>query len=60
MVQDLGELPGLLVRKVKSGADNIALTFTPDGKLYLGDHLGAFCSVDISVRPPSSSMNCCP
>jgi hypothetical protein len=34
------------------GADNIALTFTPDGKLYLGDHLGAFCSVDISTKPP--------
>ena len=34
------------------GVDNIALTFTTDGKLYMGDHLGAFCSVDISKQPP--------
>ena len=38
------------------GADNIALTFTPDGKLYLGDHLGAFCIVDITQKPPAVNL----
>lgn len=35
------------------GSDNVALSMTPDGKLWLGDGAGAFCEVDISVSPPS-------
>lgn len=34
------------------GSDNVALTTTPDGKLYVADHMGAFCRIDISVSPP--------
>ena len=35
------------------GADNIALSFTPDGSLYLADHQGAFCKIDLGVNPPT-------
>jgi len=35
------------------GADNIALSFTPDGSLYVGDHQGAFCKIDLAVNPPA-------
>ena len=36
------------------GMDNIALSFTPDGSLYVGDHLtGAFCKIDLGVNPPA-------
>ena len=34
------------------GGYAVALTFTPDGSLYAGDHKGAFCSIDISSKPP--------
>ena len=35
------------------GTDNVALTFTPDGKLYAADGKGAFCNVDLSTQPPT-------
>jgi len=31
----------------------VALSFTPDGKLYTADFKGAFCSIDLSVSPPT-------
>jgi hypothetical protein len=34
------------------GQDNVALTFTPDGTLYVADYKGAFCRIDYSVSPP--------
>lgn len=34
------------------GGYAVALTFTPDGNLYAGDHKGAFCRIDIGTRPP--------
>jgi hypothetical protein len=35
------------------GGYAVALTFTADGKLYAGDHLGAFCRIDLGARPPA-------
>ncbi len=37
------------------GTEVVALTFTPDGNLYGGDHSGAFCKIDISKSPPVAS-----
>jgi DNA-binding beta-propeller fold protein YncE len=37
------------------GGYAVALTFTADGKLYAGDHKGAFCRIDLSVTPPTVS-----
>ena len=34
------------------GAAAVALTTTPDGNLYAGDHMGAFCKIDLSQSPP--------
>jgi hypothetical protein len=34
------------------GMDNVALSMTPDGKLWLGDGAGSFCEVDISKSTP--------
>lgn len=34
------------------GQDNVALTTTPDAKLFVGDFKGAFCEIDITVKPP--------
>lgn len=34
------------------GDYGVALTFTPNGKLYTADHLGAFCEIDLSSTPP--------
>lgn len=35
------------------GSDNVALTTTKDGKLYVADYKGAFCQIDITVKPPT-------
>ncbi|MEO6951540.1 MAG: hypothetical protein ABI321_06995 [Polyangia bacterium] len=35
------------------GSDTVALTTTPDGNLYAGDHQGAFCKIDLSASPPT-------
>jgi hypothetical protein len=35
------------------GTYAVALTFVPDGSLYAADYLGAFCKIDLSVRPPA-------
>ncbi len=34
------------------GTRAVALTTTPDGKLWTGDFKGALCQIDISVSPP--------
>ena len=34
------------------GSDTVALTTTPDGNLFAGDHKGAFCKIDLSMSPP--------
>jgi hypothetical protein len=34
------------------GMRGVALTTTPDGKLWTGDFKGAVCQIDISVTPP--------
>jgi len=34
------------------GTKTVALTTTPDGKIWAGDFNGAICEVDISVSPP--------
>ena len=34
------------------GTTAVALTFTPDGALYAGDHKGAFCRIDLKPNPP--------
>jgi hypothetical protein len=34
------------------GLDNVALSTTADGKLYVGDYQGAFCEIDITKSPP--------
>jgi hypothetical protein len=34
------------------GQDNVALTFTPDQKLYVADFKGQFCRIDYAVNPP--------
>jgi hypothetical protein len=35
------------------GSFGVALTTTPDGKLYMGDFMGNLCQIDISQNPPS-------
>ncbi len=35
------------------GSDNVALTFVPDGSLYVGDYNGNFCQIDLSANPPA-------
>ncbi len=35
------------------GTQTVALTFTPDGQLYAGDRMGAFCRIDLSQTPPA-------
>jgi hypothetical protein len=35
------------------GQIGVALTFTPDGKLYTADFKGAFCRIDVSASPPT-------
>jgi hypothetical protein len=35
------------------GTDNVALTTTPDNKLYVADYGGAFCEIDVTVSPPT-------
>jgi hypothetical protein len=35
------------------GSFGVALTFTPDGKLYTADFMGAFCRIDLSTTPPT-------
>jgi len=35
------------------GQAGVALTFTPDGKLYTADFKGAFCRIDTSASPPT-------
>ena len=35
------------------GTDNVAMTTTPDGKLFVGDYQGAICRIDISTTPPT-------
>jgi hypothetical protein len=35
------------------GTDNVALTTTPDGKLYSADYSGSFCEIDVTVNPPA-------
>ena len=34
------------------GTKTVALTTTPDGKIWAGDFNGAICQVDVSVSPP--------
>jgi hypothetical protein len=44
------------VTKVSSlgdcGQDNVALSFMPDGALYVADFKGAFCRIDYTQSPP--------
>jgi hypothetical protein len=35
------------------GQDNVALSFTPDNKLYVADYKGEFCQIDYSHSPPT-------
>jgi hypothetical protein len=35
------------------GTDNVALSTTPDGKLWVGDGAGDFCQIDITTMPPT-------
>ena len=35
------------------GGYAVALTFTPDGNLYAGDHKGEFCKIDLAAKPPA-------
>jgi len=35
------------------GSFSVALTFTPDGKLFAGDYNGAFCRIDLDQSPPA-------
>lgn len=35
------------------GTVGVALTFLPDGRLYTGDFMGAFCRVDPATTPPT-------
>jgi hypothetical protein len=34
------------------GTFAVALTTTPDGRMWTGDHTGAICQIDLSVTPP--------
>jgi hypothetical protein len=34
------------------GAKAVALTTTPDGKLWTGDYMGAICEIDLTHTPP--------
>ncbi len=35
------------------GQDNVALSFTPDNKLYVADYKGQFCQIDYTAKPPT-------
>jgi hypothetical protein len=35
------------------GQDNVALTFTPDGTLYVADFKGALCTINYHLSPPT-------
>jgi hypothetical protein len=35
------------------GTKTVALTATPDGKVYAGDFSGALCEIDLAVSPPA-------
>jgi hypothetical protein len=35
------------------GSSDVAMTATPDGKLYAGDLAGAFCEIDVTQSPPT-------
>ncbi len=35
------------------GTKAVALTTTSDGRLWMGDYMGAICQIDISVSPPT-------
>jgi hypothetical protein len=35
------------------GQDNVALSFTPDNKLYVADYKGEFCQIDFTQSPPT-------
>lgn len=35
------------------GSDNVALSTTSDGKLWVGDGAGSFCEIDITAKPPT-------
>jgi hypothetical protein len=35
------------------GMDNVALTTTPNGNLYVADFKGSFCKIDLSTTPPT-------
>jgi hypothetical protein len=35
------------------GTKTVAMTTTPDGKIWAGDYKGAICEVDISTNPPT-------
>ena len=35
------------------GTYNVALSFTPDNKLYVADYNGEFCRIDYTVTPPT-------
>jgi len=34
------------------GQKGVALTTTSDGRLWMGDYMGAICQIDISQNPP--------
>jgi hypothetical protein len=34
------------------GQDNVALSFTPDNKLFVADYKGQFCQIDYAASPP--------
>jgi hypothetical protein len=38
------------------GMDNVAMTTTPDGKLFAADYKGAFCRIDPKTSPPTVSQ----
>jgi hypothetical protein len=37
------------------GQDNVALSFTPDNKLYVADYKGELCQIDYSHLPPTAT-----
>ena len=38
------------------GTEAVALSFTPDGKLYSGDYKGALCNIDTTMMPPKVTL----